>query len=154
MKDRIAKIMQHEAMTAAQFADKIGISPASLSFILNGRNKPSLDVILKIRKKCPYVSSDWLLEGEGEMLSSSSTVSENPSGALLDGFSTDENPFFATEGTDASENRKEIGVNMSLNQPKEVVVKEVKLVEAPAKKITEIRIFFDNGTYETFRPEK
>jgi len=26
-------------------------------------------------------------------------------------------------------------------------------VEIPAKKITEIRIFFDNGTYETFKPE-
>jgi hypothetical protein len=38
--------------------------------------------------------------------------------------------------------------------PKEIVREEVKYIEKPARKITEIRIFFDNGTYETFRPDK
>jgi hypothetical protein len=38
--------------------------------------------------------------------------------------------------------------------PKEIVREEIKYIEKPARKITEIRIFFDNGTYETFRPEK
>jgi hypothetical protein len=37
---------------------------------------------------------------------------------------------------------------------KEIVREEVKYIEKPARRITEIRIFFDNGTYETFRPEK
>ena len=46
MKDRIAQIMQKEEMTAGQFAEKIGISPSSLSHILSGRNNPSLEVII------------------------------------------------------------------------------------------------------------
>ena len=31
---------------------------------------------------------------------------------------------------------------------------EIRYIEKPARKITEIRIFFDDNTYETFRPEK
>ena len=52
------------------------------------------------------------------------------------------------------EYRKEIEVKASTIPPKEIVREEIKYIEKPARKITEIRIFFDNGTYETFRPEK
>ena len=38
--------------------------------------------------------------------------------------------------------------------PKEIVREEVKYIEKPHPRITEIRIFFDNGTYEVFKPEK
>ena len=43
---------------------------------------------------------------------------------------------------------------MYKRQPKEIIREEVKYIEKPHPKITEIRIFFDNGTYEVFKPEK
>ena len=153
MKERIQKIMQREAMTAGMFAEKIGISPASLSHILSGRNNPSLDVMMKIRKTFDYISWEWLLEGVGEMeYPSSMTDSRND--VLLDGFQMDENPIFATNGTEDSKNRKEIGGKNPSYDSKDSVIEHVKYIELPSKKITEIRIFFDNGTYETFHPEK
>ena len=145
--------MQKEAMNAGLFAEKIGISAASLSHILSGRNNPSLDVMMKIRKAFGYVSWEWLLEGVGEMeYAPTSADSVNPE--LLDPLSFDENALFAPDGTDDLKNRKEIGVKTSAFATKEVVHEQVKFIEIPSKKITEIRIFFDNGTYETFRPEK
>ena len=145
--------MQKEAMNAGLFAEKIGISAASLSHILSGRNNPSLDVMMKIRKAFGYVSWEWLLEGVGEMEYAPTSVdSMNPE--LLDPLSFDENALFAPDGTDDLKNRKEIGVKTSAFATKEVVHEQVKYIEIPSKKITEIRIFFDNGTYETFRPEK
>jgi hypothetical protein len=66
----------------------------------------------------------------------------------------DESAFFTPEGTDERENRKEMASKSPVFAPKEIVREEIKYVEKPARKITEIRIFFDNGTYETFRPEK
>ena len=145
--------MQKEAMNAGLFAEKIGISAASLSHILSGRNNPSLDVMMKIRKAFGYVSWEWLLEGVGEMEYAPTSVdSMNPE--LLDPLSFDENALFAPDGTDDLKNRKEIGVKTPAFATKEVVHEQVKYVEIPSKKITEIRIFFDNGTYETFRPEK
>ena len=150
MKERIAQIVQKEGMTAAQFADKIGISPSSLSHILSGRNNPSLEVVMKIHKACDYISLDWLLYGEGEM----ETDVDSDNNGSFPGPLFDENSLFASNGTNVPEYRKEIEVKASTIPPKEIVRAEIKSIEKPARKITEIRIFFDNGTYETFRPEK
>ena len=153
MKDRIIKIMQKEEMSAVQFAEKIEISPSSLSHILNGRNKPSLEVVMKIHKACTYVNLLWLLYGEGEMENQENApVPEDSaiSGMMMYG----ESPIFASNGTEDGENRKEMQLKSPVFAPKEIVREEVKYVEKPARKITDIRIFFDNGTYETFRPDK
>ena len=140
-------------MSAVQFAEKIEISPSSLSHILNGRNKPSLEVVMKIHKACTYVNLLWLLYGEGEMENQENApVPEDSaiSGMMMFG----ESPIFASNGTEDGENRKEMQLKTPVFAPKEIVREEVKYVEKPARKITEIRIFFDNGTYETFRPDK
>ena len=140
-------------MSAVQFAEKIEISPSSLSHILNGRNKPSLEVVMKIHKACTYVNLLWLLYGEGEMENQENApVPEDSaiSGMMMYG----ESPIFASNGTEDAENRKEMQLKSPVFAPKEIVREEVKYVEKPARKITEIRIFFDNGTYETFRPDK
>ena len=60
-----------------------------------------------------------------------------------------ENP---DKGTDEPENRKEMALAKPLNTPKEIVKQEIIYKERPPRKITEIRIFFDDNTYETFKP--
>ena len=145
--------MQKEEMTAAQFAEKIGLSPSSLSHILNGRNNPSLDVVMKIHKACNYVNLPWLIYGEGDMewkAEESKSEETGISGMAL----FDESAFFTSEGTEERENHKEMAPKTPVYAPKEIVREEIKYIEKPARKITEIRIFFDNGTYETFRPDK
>ena len=38
-------------------------------------------------------------------------------------------------------------------QPQPAIVREsVKYIDKPQRKITEIRVFYDDGTYETFKP--
>ena len=145
--------MQKEEMTAAQFAEKIGLSPSSLSHILNGRNNPSLDVVMKIHKACNYVNLPWLIYGEGEMEWKAEASKQEETG--ISGMALfDESTFFTSAGTEERENRKEMAPKTPLYAPKEIVREEIKYIEKPARKITEIRIFFDNGTYETFRPDK
>ena len=68
MKERIIKVMEHEGMGQAQFSAAIGIQRAAMSHIISGRNNPSLDVMLKILHRFPYIDPDWLLFGKGEML--------------------------------------------------------------------------------------
>jgi len=60
--------MEHLGQSSSQFADRIEVPRAVLSHILSGRNKPSLDVIIKILANNAKVSPDWLLHGKGEML--------------------------------------------------------------------------------------
>ena len=112
MKERIAQIIQKEDMTAAQFAEKIGISPSSLSHILSGRNNPSLEVVMKIHKACDYISLDWLLYGEGQMetdVDSDNNIHYTPS--LFD-----ENSLFTPERPASPEYRKENEVKTPLDR--------------------------------------
>lgn len=63
--NRLKKILQHHNLTASLFADKIGVQRSSISHILSGRNKPSLDFILKVTTIFKDVNIHWLLNGKG-----------------------------------------------------------------------------------------
>ena len=61
--DRIKKIIKDNEFNSSTFASKIGVQRSSISHIISGRNKPSLDLVIKIINSFPYLSSDWLLFG-------------------------------------------------------------------------------------------
>jgi transcriptional regulator with XRE-family HTH domain len=61
---RITKIMEEQQLSSAAFADTIGVQRSSISHILSGRNKPSLDFVLKTIHAFPSYSADWLLFGK------------------------------------------------------------------------------------------
>ena len=67
MTERIQQLINDKKLSATQFSDEIGIQRSSLSHVLSGRNKPSLDFMLKIKTRFPDVNLDWLLLGEGQM---------------------------------------------------------------------------------------
>ena len=67
MKERIIEFLKAENKTSAQFAEDIGVQPSGISHILSGRNKPSLDFILKMLEKYKFLSTEWLLFGKGTM---------------------------------------------------------------------------------------
>ena len=48
--EKLKIIIDNEGLTASKFSEKIGVQRSSVSHILSGRNKPSLDFILKIKK--------------------------------------------------------------------------------------------------------
>ncbi len=66
-KEKIEKIMQIEKLNSVQFAAEIGIQGSTLSHILNGRNKPSLEVLKKILNRFRTINSDWLILDTGTM---------------------------------------------------------------------------------------
>ena len=64
IKDRIAHILRAKNLTATQFAEMMQIQPSNVSHILNGRNKPSLDFITKLKEVFPEYSFDWIITGK------------------------------------------------------------------------------------------
>lgn len=74
--------MDYYDLSAASFADKIEVGRSSISHLLSGRNKPSLDFVMKIIKAFPEVELYWLLNGKGsfpkESSASKNSVKENP----------------------------------------------------------------------------
>lgn len=62
---RLEKILEEYELSAAAFAQKIDVGRATISHILSGRNKPSLDFALKVIAAFPEVDLYWLLLGQG-----------------------------------------------------------------------------------------
>ncbi|MCF6223092.1 MAG: helix-turn-helix domain-containing protein [Flavobacteriaceae bacterium] len=62
---RLKKILSYYQLSASSFADKIGVQRSSISHLLSGRNKPSLDFVLKTVKEFEEVELYWLLNGKG-----------------------------------------------------------------------------------------
>ena len=60
----ISKILEEQQLSSSAFADTIGVQRSSISHVLSGRNKPSLEFILKIIRAFPSYSTDWLLFGK------------------------------------------------------------------------------------------
>ena len=62
---RLQKVMDEYDLNATSFADAIDVGRSSISHIISGRNKPSLEFVMKIIAAFPEVELYWLLNGKG-----------------------------------------------------------------------------------------
>ena len=63
--ERLQKILDFYGISAAELSKQISVNRSTFSHLLSGRNKPSLDFIMKILQKYPEVELYWLLNGKG-----------------------------------------------------------------------------------------
>ena len=75
--ERVRKIMEDNGLSSSQMADRIGVQRSAISHILSGRNKPSLDFVIKVLEAFENVSSDWLLKGENESRKTTVSIPNN-----------------------------------------------------------------------------
>lgn len=155
MKDRIRLVMENQHQTQKVFANFIGMSEGALSSIFTGRTKPTLNIVEAIKNKIPKISTDWLLFGRGEMFEQEASAPLSPAAA-------DASPTpalgdnLAPKAGQSSARSAVVEPSFfgsptpSIAQPKEVV----KIVEKKPRRITEIRVFYDDQTWETFVPQK
>ena len=62
---RLVKVLDYYGLSATAFAEKIDFNRSTISHLLSGRNKPSLEFVLKLLDKFPEVELQWLLFGKG-----------------------------------------------------------------------------------------
>lgn len=157
MKDRIKQIMESQKMTQQEFADYIGLAPATLSSIFNGRTRPTLNVVEALKKKIPNINIEWLMFGSGEMTSTpqielsesgqTGIAPQNPTSPMFD---------FDSSPSPTPQNNSSMITNpnsVRTTRP-EMVVNEVKMQDKPQRRVLEIRVFYDDQTWETFVPAK
>ena len=141
-------------MTQQVFADYIGLAPATLSSIFNDRTRPTLNVVESIKKKIPNISIDWLMFGSGDMYLSDPTtpneVSHTPQVTQQSMLDFD-HPSSPTPQIVPSGGNYYNGVKST--RP-EMIREEVKIVDKPQRRVQEIRVFYDDQTWDTFVPVK
>lgn len=131
LNDFIKSIIVAKNLSPSHFADEIGVQRSSISHILSGRNKPSLDIVQKIIRRFPELGTDWLLE-EGTSPSQPETVTRKERGST--------NPVPATYSAAPEE-----AVPAANNNDAESPV-------AGEKQIIRVMIFYADGTFSEFAP--
>lgn len=140
-------------MTQRDFAEALGISPASLSSIFNGRTSPTNNHVQAIHRRFPQINIQWLLFNEGEMFLTDEKG--DPSGATVQGAVHADAEGKPKSDADASAHvlgdSADAPVQSVEGKAGPMVIREtVKYVDKPQRRITEIRVFYDDGTYDTF----
>ena len=67
MYQRLKNWMESEGLKSSALADTIGVNRATISHILSGRNKPSIDFLEKLLSAYPNINANWLISGIGYM---------------------------------------------------------------------------------------
>ena len=131
---RLEYLMDYYSLNASLFADKIGVQRSSISHLLSGRNRPSLDFILKITEEFPNVDLYWLLNGESNFLKNSvpTPSSENKKNEL------ETDLFSAT-----------VSENESSEKIQSLEPVSIKSVD---KAIFKIVVLYQDGSFRDFKP--
>lgn len=124
---RIEMVIEHLELSVSAFADEIGVQRSSMSHLLNGRNKPSLDFVMKLVDTYPEIKLDWLLKGKGNFLETDN-IEEEPV---------------------AKNTNLEIE-NFKIEPTKREPVMAQKQTKEPYK----IVMFYSDGTFDTFNTKK
>ncbi|MBV1924108.1 MAG: helix-turn-helix domain-containing protein [Flavobacteriaceae bacterium] len=62
---RLQTILDYYGLSATSFSEKMAVNRSTISHLLSGRNKPSLEFVMKILSNFPEVELYWLLNGKG-----------------------------------------------------------------------------------------
>ena len=174
-RERIEFIMNGCGLTPSQFAEKTGIPRASVSHILSGRNKPSLEVLQKVAMVFPEVDIQWLMLGVGKQPDFSSPMqqessqepavveeanlfmqygeSEQSSPAPI--YQQPVKPAAKLDKPRVDDSRQQKGTATKAPQPSQRRTTTQRTVAAEqVRRIKEIRVFYSDGTYEILYPEK
>ena len=145
-------------MTQQVFADFLQQSPATLSSIFNGRTRPTLNIIDSVKTKIPDISIEWLLYGTGDMYISHPQGAED---SILGGQMSGQEQTLNFDSPLSSNNNvpqnsvQNVGFQQGVKSTHpEIVREEIKIVDKQPRKVTEIRVYYDDQTYETFVPAK
>ena len=123
--NRLNKIMGYYDLSAASFADKIDVGRSSISHLLSGRNKPSLDFVMKIVQAFPEVELYWLLNGKGNFPRKETPANQAPPSV----------PNSAPSKSDL------------FSEPEQETVGDK---ETPKKKIEKVIIFYSDGSFAAY----
>lgn len=121
---RMYKIMEHYNLSAATFSDEINVQRSSISHLLSGRNKPSLEFVLKIVDHYEEVTLDWLLYGRNSFPTSQKNNAKDQEEKII---------------SSPTQNRKDTALLIDKSQKK-----------TTPSEIERIVVFYQNGTFKEY----
>lgn len=163
MKERIEQILEDKRITQAEFANRAGISPATITHLFNGRNNLSETVVSKILLAYPEINPLWLLDGKGEKYQK---VREQLP-LFNEGQMIKEKHFFSTPRFKEQDDNENIDIQIDkVELPRTISSAESNIAPLPIaaqtvaqqpattkKQIRKIVFFYTDKTFEEYYPE-
>ena len=149
---RLQIILDYYGLSASAFADRIDVQRSSISHLLSGRNKPSLDFILKVIEIFPEVDLYWILNGKGNFPKSERKIEEKKDTPILENSKTEEK----------IKSNLETDLFTQMNEPENSRVIEnnfqnisnIQNLNTTEDDVDYIVIFYKNGTFKKYTSKK
>ncbi|GAA4432637.1 helix-turn-helix transcriptional regulator [Ravibacter arvi] len=137
--DKVRLIIGNKCESPSQFADEIGIPRSAVSHLLNGRNKPSLDVVGKIIRRYPDLGADWIWDDE-KMPHLNAGITDRQSSAT--------SPKITRETVPG----KPLDLFSQANAVPEPMQENVRTIrsDSTTRKVERVLLFYSDGTFEEF----
>ncbi|GER60537.1 helix-turn-helix domain-containing protein [Patiriisocius marinus] len=150
---RLQKILEYYGLSATAFSEELSFNRSTISHLLSGRNKPSLEFVMKVLERFPEVELHWLLNGKGTFPTSKNDE-ENIAKLKEEILKLKKNPPVQVEKIASEKVISEIE-NPSLQNNETQAASQIKISEAFQKNnpIERIVIFYTNGTFKEYKSE-
>lgn len=132
-RERLIEIMKSQELNAKQLSLELGVSAGTISNILGGRNKPSLEFLQNVANHFPFISPTWLFLGFGEKYIEGYVPESSELGHTL--FSQAESSNNKVETPSESRTLNDTAVSMAVPS-------------TSARTVQKIVIFYSDGTFE------
>lgn len=143
---RLEYLMDFYSLNASGFADKIGVQRSSISHLLSGRNKPSLDFVMKILDVFPDVNLYWILDGKQNFLKTDQILTQ-----VIHEKKGDLPPTTAAENNNFARNLFDQEKQEDLTLPKTATFFQSENQQNnDSSSIFKIVIFYADGTFKDF----
>ena len=125
-RERLIEIMKSQELNSKQLSLELGVSAGTISNILSGRNKPSLDFLQNVANHFPFISPAWLFLGFGDK--------------YIDGYVPTNSQLEANSTT----------TTVAMSQPCQPTNDRIVLAppSSNTRTIQKIMIFYSDGTFE------
>ena len=166
-KERIEYIIRDKGLSNVEFAAITGIAPATISHIASGRSKPTLPILKGVLAGFPDLNPEWVFLGVGPMYKTNlpdmtsgdnaASASQSANGLdLFSSFANDDNEQGTADTRRSSHQSSSSNAKLSeVGEIKDVIRESFEAVMGKRRRqIVEVRIFFDDGTYEAFSTPK
>ncbi len=144
---RLEIILDYYSLNASSFADKIGVQRSSMSHLLSGRNKPSLDFVMKILEVFPDVDLYWILNGKGNF-----PKTEDDNLYVKSEIVKPISPIPSNENYMAGDLFSETNYKEEKTEPRNPVEVKKPNFSTEEDEIDKIVFFYKNGTFKVYVP--
>lgn len=140
LNEKIKQILIEKNISPSLFADEIGIQRSSISHILAGRNKPSLDIVQKIIRRFPEIGLNWIMDDE----SLPEDMYEHQEKQTQYAPVNERKPAYSTAletGRKFNQSNGRVRENVAPHEP----------AAKPERAVERILVFYTDGTFQEFK---